>query len=575
MADRSSSNNAPTTFEEVEALDSYKESFCLLHNRKRPVQSKRDFLMRFKDADFAVLYPAGPLLNLSTAIVDELNKISLSKRAKDWNSFYCAKILARLHSIFVFSQNSQRPLRVTHARAQTIRILKDLKSFLDEITSELDHDKSVKANQGRRRGLSQQKTGERVQDRVPWDPSKQEVQPCPNPDCGHSFCMAIETEEEVLDKNAKVEEAYQKRLREWTSKPESEKGPKPRRGTFSCQTIACYCSKMHCLLRLDGGQCPMCRKLVNTEQTPHDFDENNELYCKCSVCACTCQVTFPRNKRAAIALELEMEKRGMNKDGEQENSANFLSTILHGIMDNSVIEAARESNCGVDKVSVNDAASMASLSVLKSTELNHNTVLRNNLRNEIPRARHINANGMKIGTLRDTVRMSTNLSTQTSSSQAFRNRDHCSNGRRDSKFYRNGLSGSRPIEGVASTNCCNHVSPTPFSSPKKRQKCSQFQSPTKMSDLNDEVEIVETRKPAVPPTSTPSMEKRLRRKVARKIAKEGKIMDDDDLLMCRKIQKNLVKKDRHTSTILADADLPNSQEALDYLSSALSPPTKK
>ena len=322
----------------------------------------------------------------------------------------------------------------------------------------------------------------------------------------------------------------------------------------------------------------MCKKLVNTLQTPHDFDVNNEIFCKCSVCACKCQITFPRNKRSEVALEFEMTKRGMDKDGAQQNSANFLGTLLNGMLETSVFDAAREANCDVDKVSLNDAASMASLSVLNSTELNHNNVLRNNLRNEMPRARHIHSNGMKIGTLRNSVRMGSHLSTHSSSSQAIRNSEHCRNGRRNSKFYRNGLGGLRPIDeaAIASTSqSCNHISPVPFSSPKKIQKCSYFCSPTQMDDLDNEAEIIDTKPPSLPVPTTPSMEKRLRRKVARKIAKEGKTMDEDDLLMCRKIQKNLVNKDRHTSTILSDADLPDSQEALDYLSSALSPPTTK
>ena len=71
------------------------------------------------------------------------------------------------------------------------------------------------------------------------------------------------------------------------------------------------------------------------------------------------------------------------------------------------------------------------------------------------------------------------------------------------------------------------------------------------------------------------MEKHLRRKVAMKIAKQGKNLDPEDLAMCRKIQQKLVRKDSVTSTMLMDADLPDSQEELDYLIAALYPPSKK
>ena len=49
--------------------------------------------------------------------------------------------------------------------------------------------------------------------------------------------------------------------------------------------------------------------------------------------------------------------------------------------------------------------------------------------------------------------------------------------------------------------------------------------------------------------------------------------------MARKVQKNLIQKDLHTYTALSDFTEddaePDSQEALEYLMNALSPPSKK
>ena len=71
------------------------------------------------------------------------------------------------------------------------------------------------------------------------------------------------------------------------------------------------------------------------------------------------------------------------------------------------------------------------------------------------------------------------------------------------------------------------------------------------------------------------MNKRVRTRVAKKIANERKSMKVCDLQMYKKIQKKLISKDVHTSTALSDADLPQSQDALEYLKAITSPPNEK
>ena len=76
--------------------------------------------------------------------------------------------------------------------------------------------------------------------------------------------------------------------------------------------------------------------------------------------------------------------------------------------------------------------------------------------------------------------------------------------------------------------------------------------------------------------NTPVMEKRVRKRIAKTIVKEGKSLTTKELGLLCKVQKNLTTKDVHTTTALADADdLPSSQDALNYLKAATSPPVKK
>ena len=294
----------PSSIEDLDALKSAKTSFDVLNTRKSSLDVKRGFLFRFKLIDVSLVLPDGPLLSLGSAIIKEL-QINENEAKRDWNQNYCALIISRLSSLYFLStQDNCRPLCVGRSPLvlQNVKNFKDLKVMIDTVTKELKHESSVRLNKGRSRGISEQTRGDRIQDTVEFDPSKQEKYPCPDPDCGHFFCMAIESVEEVAFKNKLVDDAYAKKMLEFNNKSDSDKGSKPRSGVHHCQTIACYCYKIHCLLRIDGGHCPICRKLVNTEKTPHVFDVDNRIVCSCDVCACTCQLKFQRNKRHEIAF---------------------------------------------------------------------------------------------------------------------------------------------------------------------------------------------------------------------------------------------------------------------------------
>ena len=66
-------------------------------------------------------------------------------------------------------------------------------------TSEADENRRAKIP----KSLSYQKTGQRIQDSFRFNPRKADVDPCPNPDCGHRNTMAVESQKDVNSENSK------------------------------------------------------------------------------------------------------------------------------------------------------------------------------------------------------------------------------------------------------------------------------------------------------------------------------------------------------------------------------------
>ena len=129
----------------------------------------------------------------------------------------------------------------------------------------------------------------RSQDDVDWDETKQEAEPCPNPNCGHYYTMGIESRSEVDEANDALKAEQQQLMRVYDNLPAAQKKDKkkPTRKKTSTQTIACYCFRMNCILKASSGTCPSCKNMHIAGESSFVM-ENGCQNCVCDICACSC-----------------------------------------------------------------------------------------------------------------------------------------------------------------------------------------------------------------------------------------------------------------------------------------------
>ena len=212
----------------------------------------------------------------------------------------------------------------------------------------------------------------RSQDDVDWDETKQEAEPCPNPDCGHYYTMGIESRNEVDEANDALKAEHQQLTRQYNDLPAAQKKEKkkPAKKKTMTQTIACYCFRMNCLLQASGGTCPSCTNMHIAGESNFVM-ENGRRKCLCDICACSCCVTFPRNRRYEVALALQTEKT-KTKDvidvDSPSNTISILGSVIMSGVHNGLAIARQRKPEGTHEEIAHDTSAFALQGLLGSTQ---------------------------------------------------------------------------------------------------------------------------------------------------------------------------------------------------------------
>ena len=185
-----------------------------------------------------------------------------------------------------------------------------LDSFIGECQTAKDiadarRDATGGAARGARLPRQSDRAGGRHQDRIQFDPLKQEARACPT--CGHFMVMAV-NEDETRAFNAAVDQDYQDAVIAYNQNPRANK--KPQRAKKKGILLACYCVKNNCMGRDDGGNCFNCKSMATTDPDSHRVAGEPNGCTLCHVCPCKCQQLVYYRKQAHKLAAKALEKRG-------------------------------------------------------------------------------------------------------------------------------------------------------------------------------------------------------------------------------------------------------------------------
>ena len=139
--------------------------------------------------------------------------------------------------------------------------------------------------------IGTQAAGKRLQDTINMSKITQEMMDFSNcASCKHNFVLPIGPDEAKINAhNENIKRAYSKAITEYRSRSRSRGGKVPKIGKQKTRKLACLCTRMNCLGRMDGVGCFKCEwacfefKKAKRKSRPY-FDQNME--CKCKICAC-------------------------------------------------------------------------------------------------------------------------------------------------------------------------------------------------------------------------------------------------------------------------------------------------
>jgi hypothetical protein len=246
-----------------------------------------------------VMLDDGSLVKKVFAYLNHSGKTN-TKRERYWTVDVVASNLVRIKLLLEQSDKVQTDF----ARSTRDQEVRNLRQKLDKMiaTAEQDGLTTVKKDATTRKHRATLPNTQRVQDHIPFDPAKVELEPCPV--CGNMSTMAIDSREEIDALNAKNLQEHKTAVAEWEKKPAKERKSKPKARLTVSQTIACYSHKQHCLGRTDGTGCFACQTSFQNGM-PHLIDG----VCSCALCRSSCDVVFHRHQRTAVALEATKKKQ--------------------------------------------------------------------------------------------------------------------------------------------------------------------------------------------------------------------------------------------------------------------------
>ena len=437
--------------------------------------------------------------------------------SNQWNESFTAKRISEIFEVY-------QKLLPFRPRNLALRTLKELMEKVKKVVLQWQADEDALQSRSTRTSLNYQKFGVRVLDTMEFDESQRDIHPCPR--CEHMCVMPVEAVEVSDTHNSSLEEAYNERLNEWESLPEATRGGRPRKKQYTSQLMGCFCYKMNSLMKNSGGNCTNCREAVKMGESNLKTTEDGVLENTCEVCKCDCQVTFQRGDRFKIALMLEKEKlTDASSDEPPKDSVSFFNTVFCDTLQNSTLQAGKEAVSRQEQSQ--NAMSLASINLLSNPHIQSNVALRNNLQKEITRPKFTKS-GSTIQQIRQQYfnRQPTTSSTVSNINQ---------------RFYNNKL-------------CTTKVETPSVITPSQT-----------IVDLSKD-ERIQTPTPKEKSDSTPTLVRRTRQKINRKLWVERDTLDGEEKASLQRAQRHLNNKDKELCTALIDTEpeFKDSLEPVDF-----------
>ncbi len=209
---------------------------------------------------------------------------------RSWNGTYCSQKLALIIGLADAEKKHKatstkpkaavtRQKKKGQAKATELdRVISRVEKMYNDMYTKYEEQEKKDANKKHRTpSLDYQKTGQRKQDSVLFDPKKACKSACPV--CGHMNTMPIDDQEEVNREN-------EKRRREADGEP--------FKGISA--TVGCFCyAQDHC----SGDDCGTCAAYLESDPT---VDLSTTAH------QCVCQVIFSEHHRYSIARSTAMNK---------------------------------------------------------------------------------------------------------------------------------------------------------------------------------------------------------------------------------------------------------------------------
>ena len=112
----------------------------------------------------------------------------------------------------------------------------------------------------------------------------------------HPFLLPIgETLLSITINNDKVKHKFCEKMAAWNSHSTSYRGPNPKAGRSISQKLACLCTCLHRMNRLDGNGCMKCqwayKDAIQKEQLYRPWFDDN-MNCTCPICDCQFSIVY-------------------------------------------------------------------------------------------------------------------------------------------------------------------------------------------------------------------------------------------------------------------------------------------
>jgi len=258
-------------------------------------------------------------------------------------------------------------------------VIQVFQQFMDAITKEAEIMKDELMHSSRAK-IGKQKGQNRVQDNLDMTTITNEsfdVSNCAY--CKHRFIVPIGLQvPEITRHNTKVSKDHCIKMRKWNNTPVKKRGVKPRPEKSLTQQLACICTKMNCLDKVNGSGCFKCESACtnaieqNSDIRPY-FDANFE--CKCKICICECEVVYFRHEAKKLARQRQIDDEKNNEALVQPKLENFIGFTK------SLANLTKEKLYEVGDPE--EAMALTAIDLSRSTTLSENTTLRNELQKDI------------------------------------------------------------------------------------------------------------------------------------------------------------------------------------------------